>query len=121
MRNGRIENWNIKNCDYFSARWALVLVFLLLMPTFATEQRKKRVMTGSAAKSGAPANLKVTADLAHRLAKFRRVPMPFRTADLSAREQQLVRKLVEACGYWRVSTGGKGIPSGLHWTRSSAP
>src|ERR1700724_2263728 len=111
MRNGRIENWNIKNCNYFSARWALVLVFLLLMPTLATGQRKKKVMTGSAAKSGAPANLKVTADLAQRLAKFRRVQMPFRTAGLGVRQQQLVRKLVEACGYlesiyWRESESG---------------
>ena len=65
-------------------------------------------MMGSAAKGGAPANLKVVPDLDQRLAKFRRVPMPFRTAGLSAHEQQLVRKLVEACGYlesiyWRQS------------------
>ena len=65
-------------------------------------------MTGSAAKGGAPADLKVAADLGQRLAKFQRVRMPFRTEGLSAREQQLVRKLVEACGYlesiyWRQS------------------
>ena len=65
-------------------------------------------MTGSAAKSGVPANLQVVPDLAQRVAKFRRVQMPFRTAGLSAREIQLVHKLVEACGYlesiyWRQS------------------
>ncbi len=65
-------------------------------------------MTGSAARSGAPANLKVAADLGQRLAKFQRVRMPFWTAGLTVREQQLVRKLVEACGYlesiyWRQS------------------
>ena len=65
-------------------------------------------MTGTAAKGGAPANLKVAPDLEQRLAKFRRVQMPFRTVGLSAREQQLVRKLVEASGYlesiyWRQS------------------
>jgi hypothetical protein len=65
-------------------------------------------MTGSAAKTGAPANLKVAPDLKKRLAQFQRVPMPFRTAGLSAREQQLVRKLVEVCNYlesiyWRQS------------------
>jgi len=53
-------------------------------------------------------NLKVAADLEQRLARFRRVQMPFRAAGLSAREQQLVHKLVEACGYlesiyWRQS------------------
>jgi hypothetical protein len=65
-------------------------------------------MTGSAAKSGVPANLKVVPDIAERVARFRRVPMPFRTASLSAREQQMIRKLVEACEYlesifWRQS------------------
>jgi hypothetical protein len=65
-------------------------------------------MTGTAAKGGAPANLKVAPDLEQRLAKFRRVQMPFRTEGLSARDQQLVRKLVEASGYlesiyWRQS------------------
>jgi hypothetical protein len=86
-----------------------VLFFILLMSTFGTAQQKKpRAMTGSAAKGGAPADLKVAADLGQRLAKFQHVRMPFQTAGLSAREQQLVRKLVEACGYlesiyWRQS------------------
>ena len=65
-------------------------------------------MTGSAAKTGAPANLQVVPDLSQRVAKFRRVQMPFRTTSLSAREIQLVHKLVEASGYlesiyWRQS------------------
>ena len=65
-------------------------------------------MTGSAAKSGVPANLKVAPDLAERVKKFRRVEMPFHAAGLSAREQQMIRKLVDACGYlesiyWRQS------------------
>src|SRR5258706_4651580 len=120
MRNGRIENWGIKNCHYFSARWALVLVFLLLMPSFAAEQRKKKVMTGSAAKSGAPANLKVAADLSQRLARFRRVQMPFQTAGLTAREQQMVRKLVEACGYLESIYWRQSDPEGLALYQSMA-
>lgn len=65
-------------------------------------------MTGSASKSGVPANLKVAPDLAQRVAKFRRVQMPFRTTGSSARELQMIHKLVEACGYlesiyWRQS------------------
>ncbi len=65
-------------------------------------------MVGSASKIGIPANLHVVPDLAERVVKFRRVEMPFRTAGLSAREIQLVHKLVEACGYlesiyWRQS------------------
>jgi len=87
----------------------LFLFVMLVMSTIAAAQEKKtRTMVGSAAKDGAPASLNVAPDIAQRLAKFRRVQMPFRTAGLSAREQQLVRKLVEACGYlesiyWRQS------------------
>jgi hypothetical protein len=86
-----------------------VLFFILLLSTFSTAQQKRtRTMNGSAAKSGAPANLKVAPDLPQRLAKFQHVRMPFQTTGLTAREQQLVRKLVEACGYlesifWRQS------------------
>ncbi len=88
-----------------------VLFFIFLMSTFGTAQKKTRAMTGSAAKSGSPADLKVAADLPQRLAKFQHVRMPFQTAGLTAREQQLVRKLVEACGYlesiyWRQSDAG---------------
>jgi hypothetical protein len=120
MRNGRIENWGLKNCNYFSAHWGLVLVFLLLMPSFGAEQRKKKVMTGSAAKIGAPANLKVAADLSQRLARFRRVQMPFRAEGLSAREQQLVRKLVEACGYLESIYWRQSDPEGLTLYQSLA-
>ncbi|HEX4546413.1 MAG TPA: hypothetical protein VH110_08625, partial [Candidatus Acidoferrum sp.] len=120
MRNGRIENWGVKNCNYFLARCGLVLVFLLLMPSFGAAQRKKKVMTGSAAKSGAPANLKVATNLAQRLARFRRVQMPFRTADLSVREQQLVRKLVEACGYLESIYWRQSDPEGLTLYQSLA-
>ncbi len=86
-----------------------VLFFILLLSTFGTAQQKRtRAMTGSAAKGGAPANLKVAPDLPQRLAKFQHVRMPFQTTGLTTREQQLVRKLVEACGYlesiyWRQS------------------
>jgi hypothetical protein len=117
MRNGRIENWGIKSGNYFLA---LILVCLLLIPSFAAAQQKKKVMTGSAAKSGAPANLKVAADLARRLARFRRVQIPFRTAGLSAREQQLVRKLVEACGYLESIYWRQSDPEGLTLYQSLA-
>jgi len=85
-----------------------VLFLILLLAVFSAAQPTKKGMTGSAARSGAPANLKVTADLGQRLARFQRVRMPFRTAGLTVREQQLVRKLVEASGYlesiyWRQS------------------
>jgi hypothetical protein len=77
-------------------------------------------MIGSAAKAGAPANLKVAPDLDQRLAKFRRVLMPFRTASLSVREQQLVRKLVEACGYLESIYWRQSDPEGLSLYQSLA-
>src|SRR3977135_1303606 len=113
MSNGRIENWGTNNCTYFLAHCGLVLVFLLVIPSFGAAQRKKKVMTGSAAKSGAPANLKVATDLAQRLARFRIVQMPFRTAGLSARAVRLVRKLGEACGYLESIYGRQSDPEGL--------
>lgn len=81
---------------------------VLMSASGVAGQKKVRGMTGSAAKGSAPANLRVSPDIAQRVARFRRVQMPFRTAGLSARDQQLVRKLVEACRYlesiyWRQS------------------
>ncbi|HYW36955.1 MAG TPA: Zn-dependent hydrolase [Terriglobales bacterium] len=105
MKNGRPESFLAE----FATQFGPVLFFILLVATFGVAQQKKTwVMTGSAAKGGAPANLKVAPDLEQRLARFRRVQMPFRAAGLSAHEQQLVHKLVEACGYlesiyWRQS------------------
>src|ERR1019366_6931121 len=111
MKNGRIRNWGINRhrlTHYCLTHYGPVLLLLLLVSAVGEAQQKRKVMTGSAAKGGAPANLKVAADLEQRLARFRRVQMPFRAAGLSAREQQLVHKLVEACGYlesiyWRQS------------------
>jgi hypothetical protein len=92
----------------------VLLIFLpvLLLATPA-QQKKPRPMVGSAAKGGAPANLKVVPDLDQRLAKFRRVQMPFHTSDLSPREQRLVGKLVEACGYLESIFWRQSDPEGL--------
>src|ERR1700691_1315042 len=101
-----------------------VLFFILLVPTFGaaqqTTKQTKKSMTGSAAKGGAPANLKVAPDLSQRLAKFRRVQMPFRTASLSVRDQQLVRKLVEACSYLESIYWRQSDPEGLTLYQSLA-
>ena len=61
----------------------------------------------------APSPQHITPDLELRLAKFKPIQMPLHTEDLNAREQQLVRKLVDACNdleqiYWRQSD-----PAGL--------
>src|ERR1700734_612062 len=67
----------------------------------------------SAAAPGPSAKLYVVPDLAERVAKFKLVHMPFNSAGLSAREKQMVAKLVDASGlldciYWR-----QNDPAGL--------
>src|SRR3984885_492003 len=62
---------------------------------------------------GASAKPYVVPDLAERVAKFKLVHMPFNSAGLSAREKQMVAKLVDASGlldciYWR-----QNDPAGL--------
>jgi hypothetical protein len=120
MHNCRIESFLARCFMYFFRQRGPILAFLLLMSPFAATQQNKKLMTGSAAKGDAPANLKVVADLPQRLAKFRRVQMPFRTTGLSAREQQLVRKLVEACGYLESIYWRQSDPDGLTLYQSLA-
>jgi Peptidase family M49 len=104
-----------------SSHSGYVLSFILLVACLGVvAQKKSRVMTGSAAKDGAPANLQVAPDLDQRLAKFRRVQMPFRTTGLRARDQQLVRKLVEACGYLESIYWRQSDPDGLSLYQSLA-
>ena len=117
MNDDRVGNWGIKS---FLKDYKSVLLCILVMTTLSAAQSKKKAMTGSAAKSGAPANLKVAPDLAQRLARFQRVQMPFRTAGLSAREQQLVHKLVEACGYLESIYWRQSDPEGLTLYQSLA-
>src|SRR5579872_961654 len=55
-----------------------------------------------------PAHLTVAPDLSQQLARFKRVEMPFHSEGLSAREKELVQKLVDASRllddiYWRQS------------------
>lgn len=45
------------------------------------------------------ANLQITPDLKQRLAQFRQVEMPFHSVGLTAREKQMVLKLVDASRY----------------------
>ena len=100
---------------------ALLLILILFISTPGTAQHSKtRSMTGSAAKGNASANLKVAPDLDRQLAKFRRVRMPFQTSGLTAREQQLVHKLVEACGYLESIYWRQSDPEGLTLYQSLA-
>jgi len=80
-----------------------LLIFSLTMVSASAQKTSKpktpRVMTGSAAKGAASAGMQVAPDLDQRLARFRRLRMPFQSAGLNAREQKLVNKLVDASRY----------------------
>jgi hypothetical protein len=71
------------------------------------------------------AKLNVAPDLAQRVAKFERVKMPFRSAGLTAREQQMVEKLVDASGlldciFWR-QNDPEGLKLYLSLEKSANP
>jgi Peptidase family M49 len=84
-----------------------VLIVLMISSSSAQKTKKKpATMTGSAAKGAASGGMQVAPDLAQRLAKYRRVDMPFHSAGLTEREKKLVEKLVDASRnleniYWR--------------------
>jgi hypothetical protein len=85
----------------------LPLAFIILMTSPSSAQKKKpTTMTGSAAKGAASSGMQVAPDLAQRVAKYRRVEMPFHSVGLTEREKKLVEKLVDASRnleniYWR--------------------
>ena len=60
----------------------------------------------------------MAADLNERLSKFRPVPMPFHSEGLSAREQALAKKLVEASQYFEQIYWRQSDPEGLALLRS---
>jgi hypothetical protein len=85
--------------------WVSLLIAIFLLPTSST-QKGQKPMTGSAAKGAESSGMQVVPDLGQRLAKFRRVEMPFHSAGLTAREVKMVEKLVDASRcfeeiYWR--------------------
>jgi len=94
---------------------ALALVFAAGVAVLARPGARQQ---GGGPGASAAGGLVIAADLDARLAKFRRVEMPFHSEGLSPREQQMVGKLVEASQYreniyWRQSD-----PAGLALLRS---
>jgi hypothetical protein len=77
------------------------------------------------AKSASSSKPYVVPDLAERVAKFKLVHMPFNSAGLSAREKEMVAKLVDASGlldciYWR-QNDPEGLRLYLSLANSKAP
>ncbi|HET8823682.1 MAG TPA: Zn-dependent hydrolase, partial [Terriglobales bacterium] len=73
-----------------------VVVALLFVCLLVSGQAKPQ---SNQAKNTRSARLSVVPDLEQRLSKFREVDMPFHPDGLSAREKQMVLKLVDACRY----------------------
>jgi hypothetical protein len=96
----------------------LILVFSIL-PT-ASAQKGHKVMTGSAAKGAESAGMQVVPDLEQRLAKFRRVEMPFNSSGLTTREVKMVNKLVDASRYLEEIYWRQMDPDGLTLYQSLA-
>src|SRR5271163_4425683 len=81
--------------------------------------------TAATAKSASSAKPYVVPDLAERVAKFKLVHMPFNSAGLSAREKEMVAKLVDASGlldciYWR-QNDPEGLKLYLSLAKSTDP
>jgi len=100
------------------------LILIAFIPSGSAQNHQKssgqRVMTGSAAKGASSAGMQVVPDLARRLAQFRRVPMPFHSSGLTAREIKLVDKLVDACRYLEEIYWRQIDPDGLALYQSLA-
>ena len=77
-------------------------------------------MSGTAAKSAVTSGLTVVPDLSERLAKWRRVRMPFESKGLSAREVKMVNKLVDASVYLEEIFWRQSDPEGLALYQSLA-
>jgi len=80
-----------------------MIATLFMVPLGSSQEKEAPVPAGAV-----PANLHVVADLDQRLAKFRRVQMPFHSAGLTVHERKMVQKLVDASQYlddifWRQS------------------
>ncbi len=102
--------------------WAalvFLVVFLFMVPPTSAQTSHSR--TGeAAAKSAASANVQVVPDLDQRLARFRRVEMPFHSTGLTDREQKLVEKLVDASRYLEEIFWRQIDPDGLTLYQSLA-
>jgi len=104
-------------CMACSGLLALISCFLGMLITQA--QDNAPAQANSKTHSGAQ-NLVISPNLEKELAKFKPVRMPFDSAQLTARERQMLGKLVEACQdlesiYWRQSD-----PEGLKLYQSLA-
>ena len=95
-------------------KWPLLVAALGLLTYAVPARANSKQAPGSEQRQRLPANqAPVDPDLNAELAKFRRIRMPFHSEDLSAREQELVKKLVEASQYLEQIYWRQSDPDGL--------
>jgi len=87
---------------------ALLLLVSIVAGSLSSRAQEAATPKGPSKSQSATQNLVISPNLEKELAKFKPVQMPFDSAHLTAREQQMVAKLVEACQYlesiyWRQS------------------
>ena len=108
----------LRRTKFASSGWPACALLLLLLPCALSNSQVAGQIPGRAAAKPAAkseaANLVIAPDLSAQLAKFKPVRMPYDSARLAPREQQMVAKLVEASQalesiYWRESD-----PEGLN-------
>ena len=107
---------------HMPSKWPLLLptLFFCAYPIFSVGAIKQNG-SANAPRPRAAGDLQVAPDLNERLAKFRRVPMSFHSDGLSAREQALVKKLVEASQYLERIYWRQSDPGGLALLQSLEP
>src|SRR5579872_2027756 len=95
------------------SKWPLFAAVFGLLTYVMFSQANSKQISGTAQERARPNQLQVAPSLNEELAKFRRVPMPFHSEGLSAREQDLVKKLVEASQYLEQIYWRQSDPDGL--------
>ena len=95
------------------SKWPLFAAVFGLLTYVMFSQANSKQISGAAQEQARANQLQVAPSLIEQLAKFRRVPMPFHSQGLSAREQDLVKKLVEASQYLEQIYWRQSDPDGL--------
>ena len=80
------------------SKWPLFAAAFGLLTCLMFSRANSKQVSGAAQQHARPNQLQAAPSLNEELAKFRRVEMPFHSAGLTSREQQMVAKLVQASG-----------------------
>jgi hypothetical protein len=104
-------------CILCACLLALISIFV---KTIATRAQETATPQAASKSRSATQNLVISPNLEKELAKFKPVQMPFDSAHLTARDQQMVAKLVEACQYLESIYWRQSDPEGLKLYQSLA-